>query len=516
MSSALPEPVKGEVTLGRTGVPPTPDEILWFLIKERSAAISFNDYKNYMDSVLLNQLGRKEREEREEGGEEEEQEGAGTGDWGAFERLVDRANAYDVLKLATELYLMVECGIIPSQSSADKIANALNWNTNEETDLFKLPKESEEQIKKELGASSEQLRERYFERLKIEGAQAKDLVLPYYKLIIERLRENPEKPLPVVLASYDYGILANAAASPPMIELIWSYWHEQGMVIQTMAAAATRFQNRRLSTPDPLAALNLDPLRGASNLLWGWIQDERNRLTVQRRAYEYEHQYGLSLVGRAVPRVEPVDSRSKFLRCFHELLGLCVKFYEADDDTTVVADPFPVLNGLKEVHMVLAEGAHNQFGDLPWQSRVEIMVMQWILARPEFREFLGGRTMVPYEEPWMDRVDAMRQMQGWGDTSVSQFRDLGVYGEQILLSIRYGNWMTNSSTPMAANWARRWREAIQIYVHAYRTVTGVDLTAEPVDARSAEARFAQPSAYLLQQEQARRQKLRLPAPATRA
>lgn len=515
MSSALPEPVKGEVTLGRTGVPPTPDEILWPLIKERSEAISFDAYKDFMDKVLLDKLGKKEREEPEREGEPEE-EGAGTKNWGALERLVDRANAYDVLKLATELYLMVECGVIPSESSAARLASALAWNENEKTEVFQLTKKSEKKIEEEFGRRTvAELREEYFEELENTGG-AEINVLPYYRLIIEKLRESPGKPLPVVLASYDYGILRNAAASPPMIELIWSYWHEQGMVIQTMAAAATRFQNRRLSTPDPLAALNLDPLRGASNLLWGWIQDERNRLTVQRRAYEYEHQYGLSLVGRAVPRVEPVDSRSKFLRCFHELLGLCVKFYEADDDTTVVADPFPVLNGLKEVHMVLAEGAHNQFGDLPWQSRVEIMVMQWILARPEFREFLGGRTMVPYEEPWMDRVDAMRQMQGWGDTSVSQFRDLGVYGEQILLSIRYGNWMTNSSTPMAANWARRWREAIQIYVHAYRTVTGVDLTAEPVDARSAEARFAQPSAYLLQQEQARRQKLRLPAPATRA
>ncbi len=338
---------------------------------------------------------------------------------------------------------------------------------------------------------SKELQKQYLTRL---GSSESARVLPYYNQIIERLADLPAKSELVAHAA-EYGILRDAVTSPPMVELIWSYWHEQGMLVQSMAAIATRFQNRRMGSPDPLANLNIDPLRGANNLLWGWIQDEGDRLTVPRRAYEYDHHYGMTIFGRAVPQLDTADSRSKFLRCFHELLAQCVKFYEADDDTTVVADPFPVLNALKEVHMVLAEGAHNQFGDLPWTSRVEIMIMQWILARPEFREFLGGRTMVPYEEVWMDRVDSMRQLQGWGDTSVSQFRDLGVFGERILLSIRYGNWMTSSVTAQAANWARIWREEIQAF-HAYRTVTSVDLTAEPVDARAAQARFRQPSEYL--------------------
>ena len=318
---------------------------------------------------------------------------------------------------------------------------------------------------------------------------------------IERLEDRPLKPDWAVDGATDYGILRDRVTTPPMVELLWCYWHEEGMLVQTFAAIARRFQNRRVvSGNDPLANLNIDPLRGANNLIWGWIQDEGNRLTIPRRAYEYDHQYGLSLVGRAVPNIEPADSRSKFLRAFHELLHLCVKFYEQDDDTTVVADPFPILNALKEVHMILAEGAHNQFGDLPWTARVEMMIMEWILSRPEFREFLGGRIMVPYDEEWMDRVDHVRQLYGWGDTSVMHFRDLAVYGEQILLSIRYGNWMTNATLPQGANWARAWREEIQVYIHAYRTATGVDLTADPVDQRAAESRYRQPSYYLRQQE----------------
>ena len=66
-------------------------------------------------------------------------------------------------------------------------------------------------------------------------------------------------------------------------------------------------------------------------------------------------------------------------------------FFKEDDDTTVIADGFPVLNALKEVHLLLAQGAHNQFGDLPWTARAEMLIQQWLLARPEMREFLGGR-----------------------------------------------------------------------------------------------------------------------------
>lgn len=491
-----------EVQLKRSYVKPTADDCLWAIIKERTDAIQFRVYKSFMDGVLLQVLGNAQRKQGQEGR------------WGALERIVDRVDAYDVLKTATELFLMAECGLVPTDEgpTLEKLAEVLGEGSEtpkkvQETLLrpFKdtSPK-AQDRLKEEYGGNAGELRSAYLERL---SSSPKAKVLPYYALIVGRLEDLPAKPELVAHAAYEYGILLDAATSPPMIELIWSYWQEQGMLVQAMAAIATRFQNRRVGPSDPLANLNIDPLRGANNLLWGWIQEEGNRLTVRRRAYEYDHQYGLSIYGRAVPRIDGADTRSKFLRCFHELLGLCVKFYESDDDTTVIADPFPVLNGLKEVHMVLAEGAHNQFGDLPWTARVEMMIMQWILARPEFREFLGGRPMVPYEEEWMDRVDSMRQLEGWGDTSVSHFRDLAVFGERILLSIRYGNWMTSSVTSQAANWARAWREDIQVYIHAYRTVTGVDLTAEPVDARAAEARFRQPADFLRLQESLRARQL---------
>jgi hypothetical protein len=257
-----------------------------------------------------------------------------------------------------------------------------------------------------------------------------------------------------------------------------------------------RFQNVASSPNDPLVNMEIDPLRPLNNLLWGLIQDEIHRLSVNRRAYEYMHAYGLTLMGKAVQNFQPADSRSKFIEAFHNLLYLCSVFYKEDDDTTVVADGFPVLNAVKEVHMLLAEGAHNQYGDLPSTQRQEMLLQQWILARPEFREFLPTRIMVAYEEPWMDRVDAMKKLQGWTDTSIYHFRDLGVFGEQILLSARFGAWSVAFNAEQGADWARFWRTEIQGYMHAYRAVTGVDLTAEVATAEQGRARFLPPSVHL--------------------
>jgi hypothetical protein len=124
-----------------------------------------------------------------------------------------------------------------------------------------------------------------------------------------------------------------------------------------------------------------------------------------------------------------------------------------------------------------------------------MLIEQWILSRPEFREFLPTRIMVAYPEPWMDRVDAMKKLQGWTDTSVLHFRNLAIFGEQVLLSIRYGAWAGVIDPVQATNWARYWRPEIQGYVHAHRSVTGVDLSVEVTNAR---IDATMPSVYLVQ------------------
>ncbi|GAC1339011.1 MAG: hypothetical protein NVSMB18_06440 [Acetobacteraceae bacterium] len=336
----------------------------------------------------------------------------------------------------------------------------------------------------------------------------------YLELVRRKLAELPTLDF-FSLSTDRSGIFIDRIESPLLVELIWSYWMEQGMLVQTMNAIALRFQNAvSPELANPLRNLATDPLRPLSNLLWGYVQTEGGRLPIARRVYEYAHAYGLDLVGKAVPAMNVVESRLGFLEAFHTLLQAALAFYKEHDDLTVKADGFPLLNLLTEVHTLLAKGADNQFNDLPWTARSEMMSMQWLLARPEFREFLGGRIMVPYPEPWMDRVDSMKSLQGWTDTSITAFYWLATYSEQILLSIRYGNWSMITDGALAAHWAERWRYAVQSYAHYYRQVTGVDLAVQPADMRDGAQRFRQPS-LLIGERATQRQPPRVTGPASR-
>jgi hypothetical protein len=477
------------VTLRRTATAPTTDIALWAVIRKSTEAISFNSYNRFMEFVLCGidlPLA---------GGQDVRAE---------FNLLRQKrflpyndTDAYRLLKVATEAFLMVNCGVFLAQPdfTTDDLNELLSHMSLDRTiDLTAL----------------NTLWQNYLQAVNGTG----DRTLPYLALIREKLRdqgrlnnsifaaEDPRIDLPEEC----FGLLRTKLTAPCLLELIWSYWHEEGMLVQTMNALSNRFQNvRNRGDYDPLAMLEIDPLRPLNNLLWGHIQDEQHRLSVVRRAYEYDHHYGLSLYGKAVPALRGADSRSKFLEAFHNLLYLTSIFFKEDDDTTVIADGFPLLNALREVHFLLTEGAHNQFGDLPSTARQEMLIQQWILARPEFREFLPTRIMVAYPEPWMDRVDAMKKLQGWTDISVREFNALGTFGEQILLSIRFGAWSTVHDPIQAANWARFWRPEIQGYIHSYRAVTGVDMTAELADTKQAAERYVQPSVHLRNRLGAQRQ-----------
>ena len=131
---------------------------------------------------------------------------------------------------------------------------------------------------------------------------------------------------------------------------------------------------------DPLAGLEIDPLRPLNNLLWGWIQDKQHRLTMVRRADEYDHQYGLV----AGDQAGAAGARRRLPVAVHRGVPQPARrgrgVLHRDDDTTVIADGFGVLNALKETHLLLTQGAHNQYGDLPWTARHEMLMNQWILS----------------------------------------------------------------------------------------------------------------------------------------
>jgi hypothetical protein len=491
----IKRPRTNAVTLTRSAHQITPEVALWVAIRHSCSALDFSAYKRFIDDVMsVGTMRRNELTALAGGGPDVQvvndyeglvgNEPPRSTHLGPTFQLLPFSNSdrYALLKAATEVFVMARCGVDLGQMDFARVV----------TDVSLDPELTGNGI--DFNQVTPTLWRRYLDQTSFKD----DSILPYYGLILDKLKDIQIDPLPnqreVTAAAYR--LLRQKLTMPCFLELMWSYWHEEGMLMQTINAILLRFQNVRSSEHDPLANMEIDPLRPLNNLLWGLIQDEQNRLTVNRRAYEYNHLYGIGLVGKAVPNFRPADSRSKFVEAFHNLLYLCSIFYKEDDDTTVVADGFPLLNALKEVHLILTEGSANQYGDMPSMARQEMLMQEWILARPEMREFLPTRVMVAYSEPWMDRVDAMKKVQGWTETSVYHFRDLGVFGEQILLSIRFAAWSQAFNAEQGANWARFWRSEIQGYVHAYRAVTGVDLTADPSSSEQAAVRFLPPSVHL--------------------
>lgn len=457
--NTLPIPVP--VSLRRAEIPTTEDVPLWTAIRNRTQAVRFDAYRAFVDKVLGEDPNRSglTRSNASNRARLERQRGE-------LYNPIYGVGAYELLKTATQVFLLLECG-----------ACGEDFNLRER-DRYGLGSKEPERI---YDPQKEAIRLGLGGRLELSDVRKRlgDYLgngLPYINTVIDNAFEGFDKSDTIFCPGY----LGSRADCPPLIELIWSYWHEEAMLVQSMNAISLRFQNRRSAAArDPLAHIEVAPLFPINNLLWGYIQDEQQRLSVPRRAYEYNHHYGLTLAGKAIPEFRPAETRSKFLEALHHLLYMSTVFYKQDDDTTVNADAFPVLNALKEVHLLLAEGAHNQFGDLPWTARAEMLMEQWILSRPEMRLFLQSRQMVPYREAWMGQVDTMKRLQGWTDVTVTHFNDLAIFGEQLLLSVRYGNWNLVNDHTQAGNWARYWRPEIQNYIHSYRAVTGVDLRADP-------------------------------------
>jgi hypothetical protein len=443
----------------RANIAATSDQSFWAVISSISNNIDADSYVTFLEPIMCGQLNEAVEAKRNT-------------------LPFPGVSAYGLLKAATEVFILMNAGL--SSQSEDA-----RWA----------------QIAGDRGAISRLAYPARVQQLRFEWEknylqpEPGGPELPYLAIIRAKLG------LPLVsdqsLGFDCYGLLQSRVNNPIMIELIWSYWHEEAMLAQTMNAISVRFQNRQSKARvDPLFKLNIDPLRPLSSIMWGWVQDEQHRLTVSRRAHEYAHQYGLTLEGKAVESIHPAEKRLQFIEGFHTLLHECMKFFAVDDDTTKVANAFPILKHLKIMDRRVSESSHNQYGDLGWVARVEMLMMIWIMARPEMREYLGGRGMIAYPEPWMEQVEAMKTLQKWTCTDVSYFRDLALFGERLVLTFRYGAWTPVIYAENAANWARYWRPEIEGYVDAYQIVTGVDLRPPATTAEQRALRNAPPSVHL--------------------
>lgn len=458
LAKGKPIPVEASVSLLQSSLESNPEEAFWQAIVNRTQAIWFEKYDDFIKLLFAENFTGEFYNPASDKGKY----------LNMFPDVIDRRNyllgqniygvdAYKLLKQATQAFLILEAGIV------------INIPRDEKTGAVR-HHDSDAMLREYVG---------------------KDQPIPFIKKlpIIKGWLEQQGQGSP-----FAEGLLNYRYSAPSMMELIYSYWMEQGMLVQTMNAITLRYQNFSVGPNQVLKNFTLSPLRPLSNLLWGYIQDENNRLTLARRAAEYVSQYGLKLEGRAIPNFDNVDSRPRFLSALHNLLHSTLGFYKEDANTTIVADGFRLLNALREVHMILSDGAVNQFGDLTCASREEMLIMQWLLSRQEMREFLRGRPGTPYPEKWMEQVEAMKRLQDWPDISVLHFNHLAQYGEQLLLSIRYTDWTNTTDQNSAKRWARAWRPQVQSYVHAYQAVTGVNLAADNPDNR----KDLQPSLLLKQ------------------
>ncbi len=457
-----------------------PGIAFWAALRNRVDAISYPRYRDFIDRVFCAgsaPLIKNLAESCMRVCIPIDRGGCGPADMNPDQKLVvarlsHGMHAYEALQTATEIFLLLECGLFvedypggtPPLPGPDGRVVGAGGQPVDKGALTKL-------LEQNLPGG----RLRYIDMIMSAGFPGDTVLLPFCEPQALRAR----------------------ASCPCLLELIWSYWHEEGMLAQSMNAISMRFQNRRsVEGRDPLAHLTVDPLRPLSNLMWGYVQDEQHRLSLARRAYEYDHEYGLTLVGKAVPKLRSVDSRSKFIETFHDLLYRCSVFYREERNLQYVPDAFVLLNAAKDVHQLLAQGAHNQFGDLPSTARQEMLMQMWLLARPQLREFLGRRPMMPYQEDWMANIDALKTLQGWTDVSITHFHNLANYGEQILLSLRWFDWMNQNDPAVARAWAKFFRPEILGYIHAYRVVTGVDLTLDPKDDGGTSDRATKPSELL--------------------
>lgn len=443
------------VSLRQSNLEPNSEEAFWDAIVNRTEAIGFIKYKEFIELFVAGKYAAQYTPATGKSGNPSTVGTLATDLSGINGKNIYGIDAYKLIKQATQAFLTLEAGVVINRPRGTD-----GSVTRDPIPDIKLNEYLSEHI------------------------------LPFFKnlpAIKAWSIEDEGSPLAEGLLRYRY-------SAPSMMELIYCYWMEQGMLAQTMNAIALRYQNYSLGPNQVLKNFAVSPLKPLSNLLWGYIQDENNRLTLARRAAEYMSQYGLQIEGKAVPRFDNVDSRPRFLGALHSLLHNTLAFYKEDANTTIVADGFGLLNALREVHMILSDGAVNQFGDLTCAAREEMLIMQWLLSRQEMREFLRGRPGTPYKEDWMEQVEAMKRLQGWPDISIIHFHDLAQFGEQLLLSIRYSNWMSVTDQNSAKRWARKWRAQVQGYTHAYQAVTGVNLAAADPDTR----KDLQPSLLLKQ------------------
>ena len=369
--------ISGETTVSmtRTETEFTEDVAFWTGIRNSTDALSFNTYLRFMDWIFCGgQPPTPGFEAKRFGAKNLEYKDLLTKRFLPF----TDSDAYRVVKAATEAFVMVNCGVLQGK---DRLLQAFDRvRDNAYLDRRDLPTPPNE--------LSEVFNDEYLVSVNRNGGVL-PYVLPYLAVIRKKLPDIPIKsiafedavpgracrqllrdiaretrqPLPVgthlVLLARRRDARANGERHYPALPERTGT-HFRGPAVQSGDGSAAPAQQPVLGLHPGRAAPadgGTTPLRVRPPL--------RPAPGRQGRAEFPTRRHPVEISGSLSP---PVASRTVF--------------YKQDDDTTVKADAFPVLNALKEVHLILSQGAHNQFGDLPSTARIEMLMQEWLLARP--------------------------------------------------------------------------------------------------------------------------------------
>ncbi|MGR0481512.1 MAG: hypothetical protein ACTFAL_08965 [Candidatus Electronema sp. V4] len=243
-----------KVALQRTLSDPTPDQALWAAIRSSTDAVRFERYQQFIEIVFngdnySNILKKAAKSDNGQGFSGDIALPSPIG-LNLAKLNIYGPYSYTVLKVATQAFLTLQSGLWPIDGDLPIWAKSVSDFLSKDRKI-----DQEEEKQRSFSVESSTFKD------KLSLYMADTCVLPYLDRIAGALLaigpkdkfKDYEK-----LPYYNY-ILQYRATNPSLIELIWSYWHEEGMLAQTMNAIALRFQNQRSRPNDPLAELEIDP-----------------------------------------------------------------------------------------------------------------------------------------------------------------------------------------------------------------------------------------------------------------
>ena len=227
---------------GNVGVSPaahghaiTGDLALWQAILNSTDALSFNNYLRFMNLLFCGRRRRLRPAGVRAGALPEEGEHFGTSCSRRLLPFTD-TDAYRVVKAATEAFVMVNCGILAQPRPFDDARDRLYFARARPAvpdQRSRVPSSTRTIWSTLLGGERSERQDATLSRRHPRQAAG-------HRDQARAVREiAPEQ------ASACHGILQEKLTNPCLLELIWSYWHEEGMLVQTLNAITRRFQNVR-------------------------------------------------------------------------------------------------------------------------------------------------------------------------------------------------------------------------------------------------------------------------------